>query len=271
MRRTFAISFCLLILLIATGAEAQRRRTRQPVRQRPYISPEKISNDLVGLGVRNVPLYDGRPSDTWTFAADEPKTIRVLQTKPAGDTATLVIDIITNDANTQLAGKLRLNYERVAGDWILTSVDNLTARLRPISPPDYSPPTYGAIERPRQEPPAYERPTSVVLARGGYAIRAGAYQYFPFYVNPSTTGTVSGGFRAAGGGGNDIEVYILDNIQFENFANGHSVSTYYNSGRVTVGEIRTQLGPGNYFLVFSNKFSVFTAKAINADIVLTVR
>jgi len=53
---------------------------------------------------------------------------------------------------------------------------------------------------------------------------------------------------------------------FENWKNHHSASTYYNSGKVTVGTIDAQLGSGTYFLVFDNTFSLLSNKAISSDI-----
>lgn len=77
---------------------------------------------------------------------------------------------------------------------------------------------------------------------------------------------VSGNFRASGGGGNDVEVYITDENGFTNIKNGHSGNVWYDSGKITVGDIDVKLGPGTYYLVFSNTFSVFANKAVTSDI-----
>jgi hypothetical protein len=74
---------------------------------------------------------------------------------------------------------------------------------------------------------------------------------------------VAARFRARGGSGNDIEVFILDEDGFENWRNGHRAPTYYNSGRVTVGRFDVRLGRGRYFLVTSNTFSAFSNKVVN--------
>ena len=75
-------------------------------------------------------------------------------------------------------------------------------------------------------------------------------------------------FRASGGGGNDVEVFILDADGYENWQNNHTVRTYYNSGRITVGKIRARLSEGEYYLVFSNTFSTLTPKAVEAEVYL---
>ena len=100
-----------------------------------------------------------------------------------------------------------------------------------------------------------------------FTIDAGSYSYFEFSV-PRNGRTVVGRFRASGGSGNDVEAFILDEDGFENFQNGHRVRTYYNSGRVTVGNINVFLDSGNYYLVFNNKFSVVSNKAVNARVSL---
>src|SRR5438045_6975454 len=66
-----------------------------------------------------------------------------------------------------------------------------------------------------------------------YVVDPGAYIYVEWNFNEATT--VSAKFRARGGNGNDIEVFIFDEEGYENWRNGHTAPTFYNSGRVTVG------------------------------------
>lgn len=99
-----------------------------------------------------------------------------------------------------------------------------------------------------------------------FTVEPGQYRYYPFTVGDRAT--VAGRFRAQGGSGNDVEVYILDEDGFENYKNGHRTQTYYNSGRVTVGTINVTLGSGRYYLVFNNSFSTVSNKAVNARIEL---
>lgn len=75
-------------------------------------------------------------------------------------------------------------------------------------------------------------------------------------------GVVNGRFRAEGGSGNDITVYILDEDGFENWKNGHQAPTYYNSGKVTVGTVRTRLRPGRYYLILDNRDSLVSNKVV---------
>lgn len=98
-----------------------------------------------------------------------------------------------------------------------------------------------------------------------FVVAPGRYSFFPI-VGSNRDLRVYGDFRAAGGSGNNIDVFILDADGFENFRNGNRSNTYYNSGRATVGNINVRLRPGNYYLVFNNGFSTISNKAITANI-----
>jgi hypothetical protein len=83
--------------------------------------------------------------------------------------------------------------------------------------------------------------------------------------------TLQGHFAATGGSGNDVEVYMLPEDGFTNWENIHSATPLYSSGRVTQDTLNVALPPdaGTYYLVFSNKFSLVTPKAVQTNITLT--
>lgn len=110
-------------------------------------------------------------------------------------------------------------------------------------------------------PPAQSR---TPLVKGSFTVEPRRFKSSRFEVSQGTQ--VIGRFRAEGGSGNDIEVYIVDEDGFENYQNGHTVPTYYNSGRVTVGRINIRLNEGVYYIIFNNQFSSVTNKAVTADI-----
>ncbi|MGH9799410.1 MAG: hypothetical protein ACRD82_03520, partial [Blastocatellia bacterium] len=113
---------------------------------------------------------------------------------------------------------------------------------------------------------------SLPLVPGAFTIKASHYSWFEFTVgNQYQNASVSGRFEASGGQKNDVEVFILDPDAFTNWQNVHSVTTLYNSGRMTVGNINVSLPSGKYFLVFNNNFSIISPKAISASINLTQR
>lgn len=78
---------------------------------------------------------------------------------------------------------------------------------------------------------------------------------------------VVGSFTATGGSGNDIIALILDDMSYTNWSNGHTVNTFYNSGQITVANINIPITTsGTYYLIFSNTFSPFTSKEVNANV-----
>jgi hypothetical protein len=105
-----------------------------------------------------------------------------------------------------------------------------------------------------------------------FTVNAGGAQYFIFEA-PAGAFSVNlkGHFAATGGTGNDIEVYLLTADDLVNWQNGHTVHTPYNSGRATQETVNVTLpnDAGKYCLVFNNKFSFLTPKAVQADIALT--
>jgi len=94
-----------------------------------------------------------------------------------------------------------------------------------------------------------------------YVVEPGHYTWLEWNFDEVTR--VAAKFRARGGSGNDIEVFILDEDGFENWRNGHRAPTFYISGRVTVGRFDVRLRPGKYFLVMSNTFSAVSNKVVN--------
>lgn len=115
------------------------------------------------------------------------------------------------------------------------------------------------------------QPREEAITNTAFFVKAGTYQPFKFSVPPGATSVwVDGHFSAAGGSGNDIDVYLLGEDAFANWQNGHQASTYYNSGRATQNSIKATLPPGagTYYLVFNNKFSLFTDKEVQASATL---
>lgn len=101
------------------------------------------------------------------------------------------------------------------------------------------------------------------IVNGAFVIKPGYVQRFGFHVGEDG-GAIQGRFRSA----DNIEVYIMDNDSYENWINGAKVQTYYSSGRITVSNINVPLEEGDYQLVFSNRYSVISNKAVTASITL---
>lgn len=107
--------------------------------------------------------------------------------------------------------------------------------------------------------------TARPITQQSFSIGAGKFTWFQFVVIGQNA-RVIGRFQATGGSGNDVEAFILGQDEFVNFQSGHRVNTWFNSGRVTVANIEAQIPPGTYYLVFSNKFSLVSPKAVNASV-----
>jgi len=118
------------------------------------------------------------------------------------------------------------------------------------------------------------RPTLVtapVVVDSALTVNARSFSWYAFTIPAgATTVSLNGHFAATGGTGNDIQVYVLDEDGFANFKNGHNARTFYNSGRATQSPIGAVLpnAPGNYYLVFDNRFSLLTPKAVAVNATL---
>lgn len=105
-----------------------------------------------------------------------------------------------------------------------------------------------------------------------FTVNAGGAVHFTFEAPAGAFNVnLKGHFAATGGTGNDIEVYVLTEDDLVNWQNGHTGHTLYNSGRVTQDTVNVALptDAGKYCLVFNNKFSFLTPKAVQTDIALT--
>lgn len=103
-----------------------------------------------------------------------------------------------------------------------------------------------------------------------FSVQADAHYYNQFSLPATAIDVkVTGQFIASGGSGNDIIVMIMSDTDYMNWLNGHAYSTYYNSGKVTAGNIDMSLPSGkSYYLVFDNSFSTISNKNVDADIEL---
>ncbi len=141
---------------------------------------------------------------------------------------------------------------------------------RPPLPEQPRPSVARAIAAPPTEPlPPRER--SVALGPSSVAIPAGSYSFVAFTVAPGLLNpTVRGLVAAHGGGGNDIQVWVLDAAQFASFQAHRLTRAYYDSSRVAAVTVSVgPLPPGSYDVVFSNVFSLFTAKQVTNSLRLT--
>lgn len=113
------------------------------------------------------------------------------------------------------------------------------------------------------------QPHNVVLTNPAFTLKAGQGIHYTFKLPPNASSVqVEGTFSASGGGGNDVEVYLMSEDDFVNWHNNHSINPFYNSGRITQSTLNVNLpsGTGTYYLVFTNRFSLLTPKAVQTSI-----
>jgi len=80
---------------------------------------------------------------------------------------------------------------------------------------------------------------------------------------------IVGSFRASGGMGNDIRVFVMREDDYINWANGHATSALYSSGQLTTSSFDIgPLSPGRYRVVFDNTFSMLSRKNVYTQVAL---
>ena len=252
------LPFGIIFILLLTFSDSVLAQKRKRQSSSPKISVAKIYKDIIGKAVTSI-----SPEGTetrWTFEENEPREIQILQSKLAGDETYITIKMFTQGVVSRdgdigrMRGNLRLRYERIAGGYLLTEVENLTFKYVVSN-------SSGRITN--QGGNNMSAPSVMPLVSGAFTIGAGQSKSTRFVV--PNRAIVSGRFRAPGNY-NNVEVFIVDEDGYENFTKGYSVSPLYNSGKVAVGTVSVTLGAGVYYIVFSNVYSIITPKAVEADI-----
>jgi hypothetical protein len=112
---------------------------------------------------------------------------------------------------------------------------------------------------------------SQTIGEPAFTIPAGAFKDYTFTI-PEGLKRVGlfGKFAATGGLHNSIEVWVMNDDQFVNWRNKHGVAPLYNSRMVTQSTIKLPLptDPGTYHIVFNNRFSLLTPKAVETKLML---
>lgn len=100
------------------------------------------------------------------------------------------------------------------------------------------------------------------IASGQVVVPHGREVFYKILITPQMRqARVAGSFNASGGTGNDVAGIIAGESDFTNWSNGHQAKAYWSTqGRETTGTFDVRLGPGTYYLAFSNKFSAVTDK-----------
>jgi hypothetical protein len=120
---------------------------------------------------------------------------------------------------------------------------------------------------------SYQRsspPTFTETLSGTITVDPLAYRYLTITVPSGASDPIlSIYFIAQGGTRNDIRCFVMDETNFIDWRNGHPAFILYVSGQVPTAKGQISLpGPGTYYIVFDNTFSVFSSKTVNYSITL---
>jgi hypothetical protein len=115
--------------------------------------------------------------------------------------------------------------------------------------------------------PVYQHLAEPIVT-GSFVVEPRTFKPFKVVVaNGMTKPRLEGTFSASGAR-NDIEVTLLDESQLATWQNRGRVEPAYASGRVTNATMNIELppDPATYYVVFSNRFSLISNKAVTADL-----
>ena len=112
--------------------------------------------------------------------------------------------------------------------------------------------------------------SGIPIINGSFVVAPRTFKEFKVVVPSGARNARVEGTFSATGARNDIEVSLLEEHQFLNWQNQTKFTTTYDSGRVTAGKIRIDLPAeaATYVVVFSNRFSWLSNKAVVADLKL---
>src|SRR3954465_5144377 len=108
------------------------------------------------------------------------------------------------------------------------------------------------------------------IVNGSFIVEPRSFKPFKVTVAPGSVNPRGEGTFTASGANNDIEVVLLEASQFQNWEKRNKFTVAYQSGRVTSDKLSLDLPAeaGTYYLVFSNRFSLISNKAVVAGIVV---
>jgi hypothetical protein len=111
------------------------------------------------------------------------------------------------------------------------------------------------------------------IATGEIVVRPGQSLSYRFVIPfDATDSQITGNFIVSGGRGNDIQAAITDEINLASWVNGQQAQGFwFTPGPQTAGIINLKLNPGTYYLAFSNRISVFSAKQVFLNVELHYR
>jgi hypothetical protein len=105
------------------------------------------------------------------------------------------------------------------------------------------------------------------ISNGTTQVPSHSYTFYHFSAPAgSSTAQVQGDFTMAGNGSN-LRIYLLDDVNFNNWRDGHQFNTYYDSKNVTTGIIAVVVPSGKMlYLIYDNTVSLVQSKSVYSKI-----
>jgi hypothetical protein len=123
------------------------------------------------------------------------------------------------------------------------------------------------------EPVEPSRPARVwrrnLILFGDYQVLARQYISYRFFVPADCSAELRGEFKGFGANG-DVDFYVVDYQGYEDYANGKRYSAYISESRTTLKRFNVALGSGEYYIIFSNGFSLYSNKVVRTRIELVL-
>ena len=120
---------------------------------------------------------------------------------------------------------------------------------------------------PEPAPPPPPPPMVLEVASvDGQELGSGQSVWYPIDLHDPRPCRLTGGVEVTEGGDHDVHVFVLDEVGFTNWRHDHQFSALFARERTSAASLDVALpSPGRYYLVVSNRFSLFTGKTVRVD------
>ncbi len=109
--------------------------------------------------------------------------------------------------------------------------------------------------------PQLQQSSATTITSTTYVVNPSTYTPIPFSL--SCSASVTGIFSAYAGLGNNIDLFVFDQNNFQKYQNNNAYTYLYYNQRTGSGNFILNLNSGNYYIVLSNTYSVISQKNVN--------
>lgn len=111
---------------------------------------------------------------------------------------------------------------------------------------------------------------TISVFNGQVSIDAGTYQSYRFTVSSSMKNAIlNGEYITTEGGNKDVNVLLMNDLNYINWQNGNASNALYFKERITTDRFSLNISqPGTYYFILSNTFSIITDKRVDGTVTL---